>query len=438
MNHYFGKTCLSGGSDCYVPGSDANPRDTDSVAVTYFGDNDSPDAPHASYSNFVSPPYSHHSEPIASGQKYAPFLSSHTETSAANENQCRCEYLMFDNFKWVKKRHYVVVKDGREYYDRYVVTFKKRDSNAEHDMFTYTEGAVHIGRIEDNFKHLCGEVLAAHDLPPVNSLHGVCYFTPPSVDPNAPFHVQEEICKTKSLNAVPLRIDVGHQVLVMRTFNNALALQLMPTVYSESVILPGTPLFQGVKKTICGMVGNMFSEFYYVIDGSPCSYALFAAGGREKGDPVDGDRMRVVVLDRRDRVDSEEWSANETVMHSVADVANVALQSAVGKEARLDVRDIIYVGVVNSKMQLTDAPYITKKYKPPKSAVVAVIDNRGIYAAHIRDKEIVAQWVQKDANVVYSVLPRNFFDRPRSSVLRINTADTSAKMKRAKSKEVLI
>lgn len=354
------------------------------------------------------------------------------------ENRCQTEYLMYDNFKWVKQRHYVVAKDGREYFDRYVVTFRKRDSNVEYDMFTYAEGAVHNGQIEDKFKVLCGEVLALHDLPSVNSLQNVCYFTPPSVDPNAPFHVQEEVCKTKSLSAVPLQIDTGHQVLVARTYNGTLALQLMPTAYSERTILSGTPLFQGVKKTICGMVGNMYSEFHYVINGAPCSYALFSVGAKEKGEQAEGDRMRVVMLDRRDRVDSEEWSANETVLSGVSDVANIALQRTVGKEARLDVRDILYVGVVNNKMQLTDAPNITKKYKPPKTAVVVVIDNRGVYAVQIRDKEVTAQWVQKDVNVIYSLLPRNFFDKPRSSVLRINTADTNAKLKRYKSKEMLI
>lgn len=451
----FSKRCLSGVGNCIdydkrqQHGYDTDPRNQEGVApygnsgngVSVYFDN--VDRPGMSYYNDAPA--------VQQLQQYNAYASDQQQAStptnpktsalastADGENQCQCEFLMFDNFKWVKQRHYVVTKDGREYYDRYVVTYRKRDSNVEYDMFTYTEGTVHNGHIEDKFKYLCGEVLALHELPPVNSLKGVCYFTPPSVDPNAPFHVQEEVCKTKSLTATPLKIDTGHQVLITRTFNNTLALQLMPTAYSERVILSGTPLFQGVKKSICGMVGNMFSEFYYVINGASCSYALFSVGGKEKGDNAEGDRMRVVVLDRRDRVDSEEWSANETVMNSVADVANIALQRAVGKDARLDVRDILYVGVVNNNMQLTDAPNITKKYKPPKCAVVVVIDNRGLYAVQIRDKEVTAQWVQKDANVIYSVLPRNFFDKPRSSVLRINTADTNAKLKRAKSRENLI
>lgn len=444
----FGRSCLGGMGNCvdyenshhYDNGTYARegvaPRGNSGVSV-YFEDVNSPGESSTSY---CSNEPLHYQEAYMSDQ---PPVSTSHHTGAISfagdgENQCQCEYLMFDNFKWVKQRHYVVAKDGREYFDRYVVTFRKRDSNVEYDMFTYAEGMVHNGQIEDKFKHLCGEVLALHDMPPVNSLKNICYFTPPSIDPNAPFHIQEEVCKTKSLNATPLKIDTDHQVLVVRTFNNTLAIQLMPTAYSERTILSGTPLFQGVKKNICGMVGNMFSEFYYVINGTPCLYTLFSIGPKEKGDQTEGDRMRVVMLDRRDRVDSEEWSANESVMNSVSDVANVALQRAFGKDARLDVRDILYVGVVNNKMQLTDAPTITKKYKPPKSAIVVIIDNRGVYATQIRDKEIVSQWVQKDANVIYSLYPRNFFDKPRSSVLRINTADTNAKLKRAKSKEMLI
>lgn len=442
----FGKSCLGGNCADYDKDHhyavshvqpDVAPRGGTGVSV-YFDDTDTPDMSHAIYYN--DDPYQQQQQQYMADQASVASSSNVGALSFTGdgENQCQCEYLMFDNFKWVKQRHYVVAKDGREYFDRYVVTFRKRDSNVEYDMFTYTEGAVHNGQIEDKFKYLCGEVLALHDLPPVNGLKNVCYFTPPSVDPSAPFHVQEEVCKTKTLNAVPLKIDTSHQVLVARTFYNSLALQLMPTAYSERIVFSGTPLFQGTKKTICGTVGNMFSEFYYVINGSPCSYALFSIGSKEKGDRSEGDRLRVVMLDRRDRVDSEEWSANETVMSSVADVANIALNRIVGKDARLDVRDILYVGVVNSNMQLTDAPNITKKYKPPKGAVVVVIDNRGVHAVQIRDKEVIAQWVQKDANVVYSIMPRNFFDKPRSSVLRINTADTNAKIKRAKSKEMLI
>lgn len=150
--------------------------------------------------------------------------------------------------------------------------------------------------------------------------------------------MQEEVCKTNTLNAIPLNIDTGQKVLIARTFNNTLAMQLMPTAYSERVIFSGTPLFQGTKKNICGLVGNMFSEFYYVINGSPYSYALFSIGAKDKDDPYEGDRLHVVMLDRRDRVDSEEWSANETVMSSVADVAKIALHRIVGNDARLDVR----------------------------------------------------------------------------------------------------
>ncbi|KAG8279564.1 hypothetical protein J6590_102029 [Homalodisca vitripennis] len=303
-------------------------------------------------------------------------------STADGENVCQCEYMMFDNFKWVKQRHYVVAKDGREYFDRYVVTYRLPNSNVQYDMFTYTEGLVHNRPIEAKFPYLCGEVVALHALPPVNSLTTVCYYTPPSVDPTAPFHVQEQVCKSNTLTAVPLAVDNSHQVLVVRTYNNSLALQLMPTAYSERPVLSGTPLFHDIRKTICATVGNMFSEFHYVINGSPCVFALFSIGGKEvKREPNEGDRMRVVVLDRRDRVDSEEWSANESAMNSVLDVAMPVLQRVEGKQARLDVRDIMYVGVVNSDLQLTDAPNYSKKYKTPKNAVVAVIDNRGVYAA---------------------------------------------------------
>ena len=354
------------------------------------------------------------------------------------ENRCSCVYMVFENFRWEKQQHYAVVRDGREYFDRYVVTYRLPNSNVEYDMFTHSEGLVHAGPIESKFPNLCGEMLSFHALPPVNSLQQVCYYVPPLIDPNAPYHVQEEVCKSNILTPVSLPINTKHQVMVFRTYNDTLALQLMPTAFSERPIVTGTPLFHGVRKNICATVGSTFSEFHYVINGSPCMYALFSIGTKEKNESSDADRMRVIVLDRRDRVDSEEWTANETVMNSVSDVALPVLQRFEGKHARLDVRDILYVGVVSSTLQLTDAPSVSKKYKPPKNALVAVIDNRGVYAVQLKDKEIVSQWVQKDSNVTYSILPRHFFDKPRTSIVRINTADTNAKLKRAKSREVLI
>lgn len=362
----------------------------------------------------------------------------HDIATGAAGDQYQYEYLLFDNFRWVKQRHYVVAKDGREYFDRYMVTYKLPNTNVRYDMFTYAEGEVHNGHIENKFPYLCGEVLAVHTLPPVNSLGHVCYYTAAAVDPTAPFHVQEEMAKSKSLTNVPLSIDTNHQVLVFRTFGNSLALQLMPTAYSERPIVSGTPLFNVIRQTICGSVGSMFSESYYVINGSPCLYTLFSIGAKDKHDSSDCDRMRVIVLDRRDRFDSEEWSADETMLNSIQDVATPVLQRNEGKHARLDIRDIMYVGVVNNSLQLTDAPNISKRYKPPKVAVVVVIDNRGIYAAHITDKLIVNQWVQKDARVTYSILPRHYFDKPRSCIVHINTTDTNAKLKRAKSRETLV
>jgi len=359
-------------------------------------------------------------------------------STADGENRCSCVYMMFENFKWVKQQHYAVVRDGREYFDRYVVTYRLPNSNIQYDLFTYSEGLVHEGPIENRFKHLCGEVLSSHTLPPVNSLRKVCYYVPPLIDPNAPFHVQEEVCKTNSLTPVPLPIDTAHQVLVFRTFHDTLALQLMPSAFSEQTIVSGTPLFHGTRKNICATVGSMFSAFHYVINGSPCAYALFSVGSKEKNDAGDGDRMRLIVLDRRDRFDSEEWTANEAVLNSVSEVALPILQRVEGKHARLDLRDILYVGVINSSLQLSDAPSVSKKYKPPKNVVTAVIDNRGVYAVHTKDKEVVNQWIHKDSNTTYSILPPHFFDKPRTSVVRINTADTNAKLKRTKSREVLI
>ncbi|KAG8304324.1 hypothetical protein J6590_096369 [Homalodisca vitripennis] len=75
-------------------------------------------------------------------------------STADGENMCQCEYMMFDNFKWVKQRHYVVAKDGREYFDRYVVTYRLPNSNVQYDMFTYTEGLVHNRPIEAKFPYL--------------------------------------------------------------------------------------------------------------------------------------------------------------------------------------------------------------------------------------------------------------------------------------------
>lgn len=364
----------------------------------------------------------------------------HGAAAPANggENGNQCEQLTIGNFKLVKQQHYTVDRNGREYFYRYVVTYRLPNSTTQHDMFTYTEGLVHAGPIENRFSHLCGEVLSSHSLPAVNSLDRVYYYTAPELDPDAPFHLQEEVCKTNNLTPVPLRVDTSHQVLVFRTYHDTVAIQLMPTVFSDRFIVAGTPLFHGARKNICATVGTSFSEFHYVVNGAPCQYVLFGLGSKDKTDSGDADRSRLIVLDRRDRVDSEEWSAGEAVLNSISDVALPIVQRVEGKHSRLDVRDILYVGVVNNGLQLTDNPAVSKKYKPPKTTIVVVINNRGVYATQVRDKEITSQWVQADAKVTYSILPRHYFDKPRTNIVRTNTVEVNAKLQRAKSKEMLI
>lgn len=151
----FGNSCLGGNcvdydKDYHYAASrvqaDVAPQGGTGVSM-YFEDIDSPDPSRAMYYNDdPQQQYMSDQAPVAPSANIGAL-----SFTGDGENQCHCEYLMFDNFKWVKQRHYVVAKDGREYFDRYVVTFRKRDSNVEY-IFTYMEGAVHIGQIEAKFK----------------------------------------------------------------------------------------------------------------------------------------------------------------------------------------------------------------------------------------------------------------------------------------------
>lgn len=267
--------------------------------------------------------------------------------------------------------------------------------------------------------------------------------------------IVEDYVSRNKLYTIPLKIDHNNLVMVFRTYNDTLALQLLPTINSKHKLIAGLPLFTHTHRDVAACVGNKYSEYSYVVNGAPNSYMLYKI---PQVATAKQDKMFLIVLDRRQYSNVEKtYNMGETNVTSiVSNIVNAAVNGdttssdGVGKAKHLSLigyysnknvgykfnqNDLLYVGVVNYNFQLTDVINNMKKSKPPKTAIVVVIDEKGITSIHVEDYRPISYWVHKENNVNYSILPRSYFDA-RNNIVVVNTK--SKLLRRYKSQEYLI
>lgn len=267
--------------------------------------------------------------------------------------------------------------------------------------------------------------------------------------------IVEDYISRNKLYTIPLKIDHNNLVMVFRTYNDTLALQLLPTINSKHKLIAGLPLFTHTHRDVAACVGNKYSEYSYVVNGAPNSYMLYkipqVATSKQ-------DKMFLIVLDRRQYSNVEKtYNMGETNVTSiVSNIVNAAVNGdttssdGIGKAKnssllgynsnknvgyKFNQNDLLYVGVVNYNFQLTDVINNMKKSKPPKTAIVVVIDEKGITSIHVEDYRPISYWVHKENNINYSILPRSYFDA-RNNIVVVNTK--SKLLRRYKSQEYLI
>lgn len=354
----------------------------------------------------------------------------------------------WNNLSWTKETNHVPCREGIVGYTKCRVKYRRKKSNIVRELYTFSEGNHVIGKIEKEFPYLCGEVVSAEPLASVSRIKQV--FT--CMDPNEITSSEDGlytggIIKKQKLSTISLDVDQHTLVMVFRTYMDTLALQLMPSIFSKLRLTPGLPLFTHTHRDVVGCVGNPYSEFMYIFDGAPNSYSLYKV---PDGLHSKSDRMFLIVVDRRNYTDAVNDNyirytehENATRLTSViSGFISVALNnnndtSGIVKHQpayKYNQNDILYIGVVNNLMQLTDVINGDKKYKPPKQAVVVVIDAYGITSVLVENTRVVSYWTHKDSNTSYSILPRHYFDA-RNNIITLNT---ESKLKRSKSQEYLI
>lgn len=266
--------------------------------------------------------------------------------------------------------------------------------------------------------------------------------------------IVEDYVSRNKLYTIPLKIDHNNLVMVFRTYNDTLALQLLPTINSKHKLIAGLPLFTHTHRDVAACVGNKYSEYSYVVNGAPNSYMLYkipqVATSKQ-------DKMFLIVLDRRKYSNVEKtYNMGETNVTSiVSNIVNAAVNGDTSSDGmgkaknssllgyysnknvgyKFNQNDLLYVGVVNYKFHLTDVINNMKKSKPPKTAIVVVIDEKGITSIHVEDYRPISYWVHKENNINYSILPRLYFDA-RNNIVVVNTK--SKLLRRYKSQEYLI
>lgn len=267
--------------------------------------------------------------------------------------------------------------------------------------------------------------------------------------------IVEDYISRNKLYTIPLKIDHNNLVMVFRTYNDTLALQLLPTINSKHKLIAGLPLFTHTHRDVAACVGNKYSEYSYVVNGAPNSYMLYKI---PQVATAKQDKMFLIVLDRRQYSNVEKtYNMGETNVTSiVSNIVNAAVNGdttsydGIGKSKnssllgyysnknvgyKFNQNDLLYVGVVNYNFQLTDVISNMKKSKPPKTAIVVVIDEKGITSIHVEDYRPISYWVHKENNINYSILPRSYFDA-RNNIVVVNTK--SKLLRRYKSQEYLI
>jgi hypothetical protein len=388
---------------------------------------------------------------------------------------CDCEF-QYRDYSWKKFTEYEPSRNGVEVREFYVVNMRGKE------CFTYAEGVVSGTRIETRFPFVCGEIVSSKRLASAGMLKNVyawVHSTPEHTvaatygTDERPLHVQQrqETSMNRSMISLPLAVDRHSLVVVFRTHGNSLFIQLMPTVRSEHKLIPGTPLFDKNNRGIRAAVGSMFSQYDYVVNCAPTEFCEIPIKKNKQG----SDRLRIVCLDKRgfnanDRIQeskSHSTSILSLVGTGVVDAIIGSSSSSGGSSASKTAKgsnvpslsddttslssnemdtsndnEIIYNGVVNEKLQITDSFTKDKKNKPPKSVVSMTIDDNGVSVEYIDEKEgLTFKWVNKDPKISYSIMPRRYFNA-KANVIELNTMARTGKkefsLKRFKSLERLI
>lgn len=387
---------------------------------------------------------------------------------------CDCEF-QYRDYTWKKFTEYEPSRNGVEVREFYVVNMSGKE------LFTYAEGAVGSTHVETRFPILCGEIVSSKKLASAGKLKNVFAWVQSSPEDSVasafdiddqPLHVRQrqEGSVNGSLTSLPLTVDKHSKVVVFRSFGKSLFIQLMPTIRSEHKLIPGTPLFDKYNRGIRAAVGSMFSEYDYVVNCVPTEFCEIPINKNKQG----SDRLRIVCLDRRGfqtNVGKAEKKSHSSSILSLVSIGvdaivgsslsgnnNIAIDGGNSLSSATSVGDlhslspneidlsseneVIYNGVVNEKLQVTDSFTKDKKNKPPKLVVTIAIDDGGVSVQYIDESEcVVFKWVNRDPKTSYSIKPRRFFNA-KANVIELNTAARTMKkestLKRFKSMERLI
>ena len=301
---------------------------------------------------------------------------------------------------------------------------------------------------------MCGEIVSARKLAPaskLNSVHAWVQMSPEEAagctfSDERPLHLQQrdEDNVLRTLVTIPLTVDKRSKVIVFRTQGESLFVQLLPTIHSEYKLIPGTPLFDKNNRGVRAVVGNMFSQYDYVVNCMPKEFCEIPIYRNKYG----SDRLRIVCIDRRGISSNSKLTERKAHASSVLSLVSIGME-AMPTDGPLystafdmsSENEIIYNGVVNERFQVTDSLAADKKNKSPKAIVTVLIDDNGVSVHYIDEIErSVFKWINTDPKTTYSIMPRRFFNA-KASVVAINTGRGNKKefsLKRYKSQERLI
>lgn len=396
-----------------------------------------------------------------------------------------CEY-GFLIYTWKKHTEFEPSRHGVEVREFYVVKVDGKE------MFTYAEGAVGKKFTDTMFPYVCGEIISSQMLAFAGQLKNVYTLvqrTPEQIatvnltkhgensaaneedvhgkvgfSDESPMHVRQryEMNTNITLNELPLVVDRRSKVLVFRMQGQFLYIQLMPTLHSDYKLVPGSLLFDEKSKYARAVVGNMFSHNDYVVNCAPNEFCVIHTHKNAHGSA----RLRIVCFDRRGRTNHGKADFGiyqpGTGTSVLSSIVNKGIEAIVGgnaggttKSAASDSyvvtnsnmsdvspeNELLYEGVVNDKLQITDTYSFDKKNMPPKSIVTVLIDDRGVIVNYQSDNASDFRNVYRDPNISYSIMLRPFYNA-KASAVAINTAARDSKTKksakRSKSLERLI
>lgn len=393
---------------------------------------------------------------------------------------CDCEF-HYRDYSWKRFSEYEPSRDGVNIREVYVVNLSGKE------VFTYAEGAIGGVGVETRFPFLCGEIVSSKKLASAGKLKNLYAWvqsqpnevTLSSVsaydmeEDDRPLHVlqRQEDSAGRSLTSLPLALEKQSKVVVFRTHGSSLFVQLMPTIRSERKLISGTPLFDRYNRGIRAAVGSMFSQHEYVVNCVPTEFCEIPILKNKQG----SDRLVIICLDRRglgvNDFLSEKKQRSPSVLSFIGSGLGTIIGTSLGANSpatttestntqssgtsvgdshslssnELDTsseNEIVYKGVVNDRLQITDSFVKDKKNKPPKYIVTIVIDDDGVSVQYEDGRgSLLFTWVHKDPKISYGIMPRRFFNA-KANVIEINTAARSGKkesvLKRFKSLERLI